>query len=125
MLSLDISPEIDFIPALELIRRWSLALTPAQQAELQNKIREGISADAQVAMRTMFREQNAHVIVDQFIEMIKLPELKHFLQHEEHITLIAERMRETLECNFGVLFQKIAQSNHISREFLDRLMQAT
>ncbi len=125
MLSLDLSSETDFTPVLKLIRRWSLALTPVQQAELQNRIREGISADAQVAMRTAFREQNAHVMVDQFLEMIKIPELKHFLQHEEHLTLIVSRMREALGCNFRVLFQKIAQNSEVSMDFLDRFMDVT
>ena len=125
MLSLDSTLKTDFTPVLALIRRWSLALTVAQQLELQAQIKTGISADDQVAMRTAFREQNAHVIVDQFLEMIKLPELKHFLRHEEHATLIVNRMRETLACNFNLLFEKMAQSRLVSLDFLDRFLEET
>ena len=122
MLSFDLSSETDFTPVLALIRRWSLALTAVQQAELQHKIREGISADAQVAMRTAFREQNAYVIVDQFLEMIKIPELKHFLQHEQQATLIVNRMREILECNCHLLSQKMEHIKQAHADLLDSLL---
>lgn len=121
MLSLDLSPEVDFSMALESIRCWSLALTVKQQAELQQKIREGISADAQVTLRATFREQNAHVIVDQFLRLIKLPELNSFLQNEEHIVLITNKMREVLECNPSLFLQKILQRTDINANFLAKI----
>lgn len=110
MLSLDLSSAVEPSVALDLIRRWSLALTAAQQAELQARMREGISADAQVALRTAFREQNARIIVDQFLDMIKVPELNHLLQHEEHITLVLNKMRAVLECASHFFSQEILQN---------------
>jgi len=110
MSSLDLFSTVEPSAVLDVVGGWSLALTVAQQAELQAKIREGISADAQVALRTGFREQNAWTIVGQFLSMIKIPELSHFLQDEEHLGFVVNKMRAVLECTSDSFSQEVLQN---------------